>query len=434
MRVPGHLRHPVGHIPAQQHATLRLRRGATREKTFPLRFRLVPAFARAARLTPDPPLSPSLAFSQGDDRCSERTCYATPSEHCWKKEEQRAAAACKPPVAEGPAVGFVHIFGAAPDYVQNMEAINNQYNIEGLPIKIKDRVKTAVRAFDSYTERRPIVVVVDVAYWWAGSHMGWWKKWDADLGSRKKFAAKLDEYTEDMDQLVRLVDKEMKKTGRPYALVGKSNHNRGFRKGTVNFKFMVEMGEAVKRVFEKHGHHFYDWRGVADDADKKNEWTMVDKLHQTSESNALQTAAFMKWTRHELGKEFAVNLDAQEKALAKAEEARRLEREEDAAEARRTKREEKKKAEAAAQKAKDEAEWEAAEEERRQREAAEAAAKEAEDQEKLEQAQQEAMSTLNNIRGYLRGSIANILEPKEGAGALGARRPSSAAAAMAEAD
>ena len=170
MRVPGHLRHPVGHIPAQQHATLRLRRGATREKTFPLRFRLVPAFAHAARLTPDPPLSPSLAFSQGDDRCSERTCYATPSEHCWKKEEQRAAAACKPPVAEGPAVGFVHIFGAAPDYVQNMEAINNQYNIEGLPIKIKDRVKTAVRAFDSYTERRPIVVVVDVAYWWAGDY------------------------------------------------------------------------------------------------------------------------------------------------------------------------------------------------------------------------------------------------------------------------
>ena len=44
------------------------------------------------------------------------------------------------------------------------------------------------------------------------------------------------------------------------------------------------------------------------------------------------------------------------------------------------------------------------------------------------------MSTLNNIRGYLRGSIANILEPKEGAGALGARRPSSAAAATAEAD
>ena len=139
---------------------------------------------------------------------------------------------------------------AAPDYVQNMEAINNQYNIESLPIKIEDRVRTAVRAFDSYTERRPIVVVVDVAYWWAGSHMGWWKRWDEDLGSRKKFAAKLDEYMEDMDALVRLVDKEMKKIGRPYALVGKSNHNRGFRKGTVNFKFMVEMGEAVKLVFK----------------------------------------------------------------------------------------------------------------------------------------------------------------------------------------
>ena len=385
---------------------------------------------RRGETHPRPVSPPSLAISQGDYRCSEPTCYATPSEHCWKKEEQRAAAACKPPVAEGPAVGFVHIFGAAPDYVQNMEAINNQYNIESLPIKIEDRVRMAVRAFDSYTERRPIVVVVDVAYWWAGSHMGWWKRWDEDLGSRKKFAAKLDEYMEDMDALVRLVDKEMKKIGRPYALVGKSNHNRGFRKGTVNFKFMVEMGEAVKLVFEKHGHHFYDWRGVADDAYKKGEWTMVDKLHQTAESNALQTAAFMRWTRNELGKEFAVNLDAQEKAIAKAEEARRLEREEDAAEARRARRQEREEAEAAAQKAKDEAEWEAAEEERRQREAAEAAKKEAKDQERLQQAQQEAMSTLNNIRGYLRGSIANILEePKEGGGALGARRPSSAVAA-----
>ena len=144
---------------------------------------------------------------------------------------------------------------------------------------------------------------------------------------------------------------------------------------------------------------------------------MVDKLHQTAESNALQTAAFMRWTRNELGKEFAVNLDAQEKAIAKAEEARRLEREEDAAEARRARRQEREEAEAAAQKAKDEAEWEAAEEERRQREAAEAAKKEAKDQERLQQAQQEAMSTLNNIRGYLRGSIANILEEpkKEGA-------------------
>ena len=147
---------------------------------------------------------------------------------------------------------------------------------------------------------------------------------------------------EDMDALVRLVDKEMKKIGRPYALVGKSNHNRGFRKGTVNFKFYGGDGRGGEARVRKHGHHFYDWRGVADEAYKKGEWTMVDKLHQTAESNALQTAAFMRWTRNELGKEFAVNLDAQEKAIAKAEEARRLEREEDAAEARRARRQERK--------------------------------------------------------------------------------------------
>ena len=46
----------------------------------------------------------------GDHRCEARTCYETPSKHCWRKEEQRAAAACTPPVAEGPSIGFVHLF------------------------------------------------------------------------------------------------------------------------------------------------------------------------------------------------------------------------------------------------------------------------------------------------------------------------------------
>ena len=273
------------------------------------------------------------------------------------------------------------------------------------------------------------MVVVDVAYWWAGSHMGWWKRWDEDLGSRKKFAAKLDEYMEDMDALVRLVDKEMKKIGRPYALVGKSNHNRGFRKGTVNFKFMVEMGEAVKLVFEKHGHHFYDWRGVADEAYKKGEWTMVDKLHQTAESTLLQTAAFMRWTRNELGKEFAVNLDAQEKAIAKAEEARRLEREEDAAEARRARRQEREEAEAAARKRRTRLSGKrrrrsgGRERRRRRRRRRRRTRRSC-----SKRSRRQCPRSITSADTF--GSIANILEePKEGRGALGARRPSSAVAA-----
>jgi chemotaxis protein histidine kinase CheA len=306
----------------------------------------------------------------------------------------------------------VHLFGADPNYEQNMKAINNEYSVEGLPVKIKDRVKTAIKAFDKYTQRRPIVVVVDVAYWWAGKNLGWWRSWKKDLGTYDKFAGKLNEYKKDMAALVKLLDKEMEKSGRPYVLVGKSNHNRGFEEGTVEFNFIRAMGKAVKAVFEQHGHHFYDWRDVADQAEAKGRWVMVDKLHQGSESNDLQTRAFMKWTEAELGKKY--------EKLAEMEAERAKEQEQEEAEMRRERRRQKREEERAAQKAKDDAEWEAAEEERRQQAAQEAAAKEEEDKQALVKAEEEAMSTLTNIRGYLNTNIANIVGPQRAAaGALG---------------
>ena len=107
--------------------------------------------------SPDECATPSPAFLpnnmqpfvcvDGDDRCAAGTCYESPSAHCWKKEEHRAAAACKAPVAQGPALGFVHIFGADPEYVQDMKAIHNQYAVKGLPVKIADRVRVAARLF-----------------------------------------------------------------------------------------------------------------------------------------------------------------------------------------------------------------------------------------------------------------------------------------------
>ena len=49
--------------------------------------------------------------------------------------------------------------------------------------------------------------------------------------------------------------------------------------------------------------------------------------------------------------------------------------------------------------------------------AREAAAREAEEKEKLEKAQEEAMNTLANIRGVMRGNIANIVGESEAAAA-----------------
>ena len=371
--------------------------------------------------TPSPAFLPNnmqpFVCVDGDDRCAAGTCYESPSAHCWKKEEHRAAAACKAPVAEGPALGFVHIFGADPEYVQDMKAIHNQYAVKGLPVKIADRVRVAARAFGAFTARRPVVAVVDVGDWWSGTHLGWWKSWEKALSSKSKFDAQLAAYREDMSALVRTVDAAMKATKRPYVLVGKSTHNRGFDERSVEFMFSRKMGDVVKEVFESKGHHFYDWRAVADDAAAQGKWDMVDKLHQSAAASDVQTEAFMAWTRRTLGDKFHVSLDAQAAALEARERARAEEQKKEEALARRHRAQEKAEAEAAAQKAKDDAEWEAAEEERRQEAAREAAAKEAEEKEKLEKAQEEAMSTLANIRGVMRGNIANIVGESEAAAA-----------------
>ena len=378
-------------------------------------------------VSPDECATPSPAFLpnnmqpfvcvDGDDRCAAGTCYESPSAHCWKKEEHRAAAACKAPVAQGPALGFVHIFGADPEYVQDMKAIHNQYAVKGLPVKIADRVRVAARAFDAFTVRRPVVVVVDVGDWWSGVHLGWWKSWEKRLSSKQKFDAQLAAYRKDMAALVSTVDDAMKDTKRPYVLVGKSTHNRGFDARSVEYMFSKKMGDVVKEVFESKGHHFYDWRAVADDAAKQGRWDMVDKLHQSAAASDVQTAAFMAWTRKTLGDKFHVSLDAQAAALEARERARAEEQKKEDALARRHRAQEKAEAEAAAQKAKDDAEWEAAEEERRQEAARDAAAKAAEEKKELEKAQEEAMSTLANIRGVMRGNIANIVGESEAAAA-----------------
>jgi hypothetical protein len=379
-------------------------------------------------VSPDECATPSPAFLpnnmqpfvcvDGDDRCAAATCYETPSAHCWKKEEHRAAAACKAPVAQGPALGFVHIFGADPEYVQDMKAIHNQYAVKGLPVKIADRVRVAAKAFDAFTgHRRPVVVVVDVGDWWSGAKLGWWKSWESALSSKTKFEATLKAYEKDMAALVTSVDDAMTDTKRPYVLVGKSTHNRGFDQRSVEFMFTKKMGDVVREVFESRGHHFYDWRKVADDAASRGEWDMADKLHQSAAASDVQTAAFMAWTQKTLGEKFHVSLDAQAAALEARERERAEEQKKEDALARRRRAQEKAEAEAAAQKAKDDAEWEAAEEERRQEAAREAAAREAEEKEKLEKAQEEAMNTLANIRGVMRGNIANIVGESEAAAA-----------------
>ena len=45
-------------------------------------------------------------------------------------------------------------------------------------------MRAAVKAFDAYTERRPVVVVVNIAFWWAGNNLGWEDSWASQLSTR----------------------------------------------------------------------------------------------------------------------------------------------------------------------------------------------------------------------------------------------------------
>jgi hypothetical protein len=144
---------------------------------------------------------------------------------------------------------------------------------------------------------------------------------------------------------------------------------------------------------------------------------MVDAMHPSPRANSAQAVEFMSWTQTELGTKFHVSLEAQDKALTLKEAARVETQKREEAVARRRRQEAKATAEKDAQKRKDDAEWEAAEEARRQSTARKTVAREAEEKIKLEQAQEEAMDTLANIRGTMRGNIANIVGESERAAA-----------------
>ena len=45
-------------------------------------------------------------------------------------------------------------------------------------------MRAAVKAFDAYTERRPVVVVVNIAFWWAGNNLGWEDSWASQLSTQ----------------------------------------------------------------------------------------------------------------------------------------------------------------------------------------------------------------------------------------------------------
>ena len=154
--------------------------------------------------------------------------------------------------------------------------------------------------------------------------------------------AKLRDYEAVLTALRDLVDGEMKKTGREYVLVGRSNHERKFSKGAEsNDDFMLAMIKVTRRVFSDDGNDdddddddggtgrggdggeggggagkqsprrrlfFYDWRAVSESAKAAGEWKRADELHQDDAASTLQIEAFTRWSSRALPDGFAVRL------------------------------------------------------------------------------------------------------------------------------
>ena len=291
-----------------------------------------------------------LVCADGDDRCAAKSCYEDAP--CWHEKENEMAAACHPTSPYGPALGFVHLFEPDPQSKQDLKLVEYGREIDGLPVMTGPRVNAAVRSFDAFVptdpkvkdgkhehgdagKKRPVVVVVDVMHWWVGNHLGWGAPgapadWSAKLGSEREFDASLKRYRTDLDALVAQVDKAMKKTGRPYQLVGKANHDwHTFKPDGVEHRFLTAMAGHVKRAFESKKHHFFDWRALTEQAKSDNMWQMADNFHQTVEGSKHETLAFMDWTKEALPDKFHVGLETQFAKQAEAEERRRSKEEQD---------------------------------------------------------------------------------------------------------
>ena len=265
-----------------------------------------------------------LVCGNGDDRCERDSCYQYDNNdtkshsgvitNCWATDnEVRTAAACKPLDPQEPAFGFVHMCGVVGGPVwTNADGGNSMYQTMLLPCHADKRIHTAVRAFDAYSKRRPVVVVINIAFWWAGNNLGWDTSWAGKLSTKADVDAELAKYRADLTALRDVVDKEMKKTGREYALVGRSNHVQGFKKGAeANAAFMVAMARVAEEVFsdaDKKNVFFYDWRAVSEAAAEAGRWRQADNLHQDEAASELQVRAFTKWSARTLPERFAVRL------------------------------------------------------------------------------------------------------------------------------
>ena len=310
MRLAGRVRHALSDLPAEQHAALRLRQGATRESASS-RERTPPR----PRGIPPTTLPRSAAATTG--RPSPRFPNIRATTDFWRGRATRPFEAL---LAQGGAARRLRAslpwrrrrwvsctFGADPNYEQNMKAINNEYSVEGLPVKL-DWVKTAVAEclVDKYPLRLDRRRSSPAAYWWAGkmSRVNGGRRRSLEMGDKSSRGSSTSTRRTWPRSSSFSIRRWRRAGGRSCSSGDSGAPQPRLRGGHRRVQLHQGHGQGYEGGVPQHGHHFYDWRDSPTRRRRSRIQVMVDKLHQGSESNYADARVGEGGPRLSAGKKF----------------------------------------------------------------------------------------------------------------------------------
>lgn len=282
---------------------------------------MLPEAQRCQYTDPTPPswglpnnMQPFACVS-GDSRCSEATCYPR-DEGCWVGEEHRAGAACKPLDPGASTVGFTHIPETDVDFDLSEQWFGAPYLSPGLSSKVGTRVAEAVEKFADFTQKRPILVSLDVMFWWMGMrYQGYGNKTIQDPDSvTDNWDSILEDYRDGILGLVNIIQRALSLKNRQGVIVAKVNHNPSYEDGSLELRLHLAMREVLLDIFERDPSHedkglyLFDWYDVSNGLRDEGKWDMLDWLHQGPGASQLETEAYEDWTKNVLPESFHLQL------------------------------------------------------------------------------------------------------------------------------
>ena len=256
-----------------------------------------------------------FACVSGDSRCSEATCYPR-DEGCWVAEEHRADAACKPLDPGASTVGFTHIPETDVNFDLAEQWFGAPYLSPGLSSKVGARLAEAVEKFADFTQTRPILVSLDVMFWWVGMrYQGYGNTNIQDPDSvTGNWDSILEEYRDGILGLVNIIQEALRLKNRKGVIVAKVNHNPSYEDGSLELRLHLAMREVLLDIFDRDPSHgdkglyLFDWYAVSNGLIDEGSWDMLDWLHQGPGASQLMTKAYEHWTKDALPEAFHLRL------------------------------------------------------------------------------------------------------------------------------